>query len=264
MKLSLSRRDKMIVSITLLLLLIGVVFLQFLYLNPLQSDLKLVEQTLKTEQKLLTTVDNKKSAAASAIAKETDSTELQKLLPVKPLQDQFILDLEKAETISNSQIKSMSFQTNGQDQSQSTGNTSTSGTGGQVNSTTTVQQNNSTSSGDNKQTAETSLPVGVQKITAVLNVLSPDYASFEKFISSLESEKRLIVVESIQYTAGSEISSLDQTNAPFTFTLTVSTFYMPALTDLQGQLPKVETPNPGNKDNPLSQSPDITTSESAK
>lgn len=35
--------------------------------------------------------------------------ELQKKVPVKPLQEQVILDLEKAENVANSKIKSMSF-----------------------------------------------------------------------------------------------------------------------------------------------------------
>lgn len=257
MKLSLSGRDKMILSIMLLLLLLGVGIVQFLYLNQLQSDLKIKKQTLQNEHQLLVNVENKHRSVDTAEAKNSNSEELQKIIPVKPLQDQFILDLEKAETISNSQIKSMGFQTG--EQNEAVGDAA--GNANQAKSTPSDQPNQTMTSQTDKQAAVTSLPVGVQKISATLNVVSPDYESFEKFITTLETEKRLIVVDAIQYTAGSEITSLDQKNEPFTFTLTVSAFYMPELTDLVNQLPKVEIPTPGNKDNPLSQFPDILTSK---
>ena len=74
----------------------------------------------------------------------------------------------------------------------------------------------------------------------------------EKFISVLEQSERIIVVEAIDFTANDEIISDDQMDQLLTFQVKISAFYMPTLTDLIDQLPKLETPKPANKQNPFS------------
>ncbi|WP_141650897.1 hypothetical protein [Neobacillus massiliamazoniensis] len=93
-----------------------------------------------------------------------------------------------------------------------------------------------------------------------MSIESPNYAKFEKFIGTLESLKRIVVVESISYTGGQEITSLAQSTQPLSYNLTVSAFYMPILADLTAQLPKIDAPAPANKQNPLSQFPDTSKS----
>jgi type IV pilus assembly protein PilO len=286
MKLLFSKRDKLIIAAILLLLVIFIVTAQFYFLNPLKSDLKGKEQTLTSEQKQLEEAGKKNGGTT---VKSTENTsELQKKLPVKPLQDQFILDLEKAETVSNSKIKSMNFTDSGQtgnansqsnsgsgSSQQPTSQSSLGAAGQQSTSGTTLgtagQQTSGTSSGAtqpqrssqtststvNQQTGTSSaMPAGLNKLTAQLNVESPSYEDFEKFIGTLESLKRIVMVESITYTGSSEVTSLSQNIQLFSYNLTVSAFYMPELTDLQPQLPKVDYPAPANKQNPLSQFPD--------
>ena len=47
---------------------------------------------------------------------------------------------------------------------------------------------------------------GLKKLTVSLSVESPTYEDLEKFIETLESLKRIVVVESINYTGGEEIT----------------------------------------------------------
>jgi type IV pilus assembly protein PilO len=259
MKLHFSKKANIILIFIILLFAIGIVYTQFFYINPLKSDLKLKNQTLKSEQNLLNAIGHKKDNNTENT--NANTSELQKRLPVEPLQDQFILDLEQAETVSDSQIKSMSFTNDEQAQKQVDQNNSGNGSAGQQNNSTTkgntVQQNSSTSNGSESQASGISLPNGVKKLTVQLNVESQGYSEFEKFIDALEGLKRIVVVEAIDYSAGNELTSIGQGNKPFSYNLTVSTFYMPGLTDLKGQLPKVEVPNPAEKQNPLSQFPDV-------
>jgi type IV pilus assembly protein PilO len=232
----------------------GIFYTQFFYVNPLKSDLKLKNQTLDSEQNLLNSMGQKKNNADTT---KTNTRELQKRLPVEPLQDQFILDLEQAETVSDSQIKSMSFTNDVQNDTQveqQNGNTLL--PNGNTTNGNTVQQNTN-STGTENQSQGDALPNGVKKLTVQLSVESQGYGEFEKFIDALEGLKRIVVVEAIDYSAGSEVTSLDQGNKPFSYNLTVSTFYMPGLTDLKGQLPKIEAPNPAKKQNPLSQFPEV-------
>jgi type IV pilus assembly protein PilO len=271
MKLRFSKRDSLILGIGILLLLLLFVFAQFYYLTPLKGDLARGQQTLNLEQKQLEITSQKN--AANTKTSMNDTKELQQRIPVKPLEDQFILDLEKAETLSNSHIKSMSF-TKDVDLNGGTNQANQQNTNGQVNAATnqngtkqnTAPQNNANQNNANQNQSnqankpDSAAPSGLKKLTVNLSVESPSYAQFEKFIGTLESLKRIVVVESISYTGGQEITSLAQNAQPLSYNLTVSAFYMPTLADLTAQLPKIDAPAPANKQNPLSQFPDTSKS----
>lgn len=290
MKLLFSSKEKVVLGSAIFVLIIYLVLLQFYFLSPLKSDLQSKQQMLASEQKVLETMQKKSGNNETA---DANTTELQKEVPVKPLQDQFILDLQQAEAVSNSLIKSMSFTEGGQataastqpaaasttTQSQSSGTTSQSNatTQSQSNSGTTSQSNTSSSSSTSSQqqtaqtaqttssntsgtasqqntnTAQTTGTPAMSKLTVQLSIQSQRYQDLEKFINTLEGLKRITVVEAINYTGNKEITSLTQDNKPLDYTLTISAYYLPGLTDLDKQLPKVDFPAPANKDNPLSQ-----------
>jgi type IV pilus assembly protein PilO len=260
MKLQFSKRDKSIVAIGALLLILLIVYAQFFSLVPLKSDLGLKKQELKSEQKLLDIISKKKTDTASA--KTVDTKELQRRVPVSPLQEQFILDLEKAESVSNSQILSMGFAkdadvTAATDQAAATNGTTT------TNAETTTAQPAAADANAANQTAQTQqpatpVPPGMKKLTVNLSVESPTYEDLEKFIETLESLTRIVVVEAINYTGGKEITTLAQEDAPISYTLTLSAYYMPGLADLKAEVPSIDAPEPAGKDNPLSQFPETT------
>ncbi|EKN65859.1 type IV pilus assembly protein PilO [Neobacillus bataviensis LMG 21833] len=256
MKLRFSKRDSLILGVGALLLVLLIVYAQFFSLSPLKSDLGLKQKELTTEQKLLDIVSQKKAADSKKTAEDT--RELQKILPVKPLQEQLILDLEKAETLSNSKISSMGY-TKDADVNTAADQTNADNTNGQQTAgdqaaanQTAPNQGTTNQDEAGQQSAQT---VALKKLTVSLSVESPTYKDFEKFIETLESLKRIAVVESISYSGGQEITSLDQEDQPLTYSLTISAFYMPSLTDLAAELPKIDAPAPAGKDNPLSQFP---------
>lgn len=270
MKLRLSKIDKIIGGSGVLLIVIVIVYSQFFSLSPLKSDLSIKEQTLETEQKLLDTVTQKNTE--TAYTEPEDTSELQKKVPVEPLQEQFILDLEKAENVSNSEIKSMSF-SKGADVTVATDqtNTQTAATGQTTTQTaTTDQSGTATTQGATSQTKTnqsgtqqqtTTAYSGLKKLTVQLQIESPTYPNLEKFIETVESLSRIVSVEAINYTGEKEVTSLETKTQPLTYSLTVSTFYMPSLTDLQADLPKMDSPAPAGKDTPLSQFPATATTQ---
>jgi type IV pilus assembly protein PilO len=250
MKLSLSKKNKLILLFSALLFVLFIVFAQFILLAPLNTDLKLKEQTLETEQQL---VDSMMQNQVVESAEVTEGTrELQKRVPVTPLQEQFILDLEKAENVSNSKISSMSFTIDVdviESNQAGTENTDTAESTQATDGTTTdpaTQQNAHEASN------------GLKKLTVSLSVESPTYEDLEKFIETLESLKRIVVVESINYTGGEEITSLEKEYEPLSYSLTISAYYLPNLDDLIAELPKIDAPAPANKKNPLSSFSDTT------
>lgn len=251
MKLLLSKKDKLILAVLALLLVLVLVYIRFFYLEPLRTDLAMKKDTLSNEQKLLTALS--RNSHNSQVTLES-SRDLQQKVPVKPMQDQLVLDLEKAETISNSEIKSMNFTEDGQ--LEAADNSSSSSQSGTNNTQSSAADQTKTQSSADQANSST----GIKKITVQLSVDSPSYEDFETFIRTLESLKRIVEVESINYSGGQEIISQDQYLQPFTYSLTVSAYYMPGLTDLQEQLPRIDAPGPANKENPLSQFADLTNS----
>jgi type IV pilus assembly protein PilO len=249
MKLRFSKRQSLIIGIVALLVVLFLVYAQFFKLAPLKSDLGIKQQTLESEQKLLEIVSQKKAEDTKKTTEDTK--ELQKKLPVKPLQEQLILDLEKAENLSNSKISSMSFSKDA-DVTTSTDPVNAETADGQQTTENQAATTTTTQETAGQQPAA-SPNSGMKKLTISLSVESPSYEELEKFVETLESLKRIIVVESISYSGGEEITSLAQEHQPLTYSLTISAFYMPSLDDLAAELPKIDAPEPAGKDNPLSQ-----------
>jgi type IV pilus assembly protein PilO len=251
MKLRFSKRQSLIIGIVALVVVLFLVYAQFFMLTPLKSDLGIKQQTLESEQKLLEIISQKKAEDTKKTTEDTK--ELQKKLPVKPLQEQLILDLEKAENLSNSKISSMGFSKDA-DVTTSADQANVENANANAQQTTENQVATTTTNQDTTGQQIASSPnSGMKKLTVSLSVESPSYEELEKFIETLESLKRIIVVESISYSGGQEITSLDQEDQPLTYSLTISAFYMPTLADLAAELPKIDAPAPAGKDNPLSQ-----------
>ena len=246
MKLRFSKKQSLIIGVVTLLVVLFLVYAQFFKLSPLKSDLTNKQQSLESEQKLLEIVSQKKAEDTKKTT--VDTRELQKKLPVKPLQEQLILDLEKAENLSKSKISSMSFSKDA-DVNTTADQATAENENGQQATTNQTDTNQATAS---QQTASAQIG-GLKKLTVSLSVESPGYEDLEKFIDTLESLNRIVVVESISYSGGQEITSLDQEDEPLSYSLTISAFYMPSLTDLAAELPKIDAPAPAGKDNPLSQ-----------
>jgi type IV pilus assembly protein PilO len=243
MKLRLSKNEKLTLLIGTLLVVLLIFIGQFLLLKPLNSDLKVKEQSLKTEQQVLETITQKRMDDTAKVVENT--RELQKRVPVTPLQEQIILDLERAENVSNSHISSIGFSVG----------TDVAMTGGETQEGAAETQEATSEDAD----AATQQPVapavsGVKKITMSLSVDSPNYEQLEKFISTLESLNRIVVVENISYSGGQEVTSLSQgtENEKLTYSLSISAYYLPTLEDLLADLPKIDAPAPANKKNPLS------------
>ncbi|MEH6993663.1 GspMb/PilO family protein [Neobacillus drentensis] len=242
MKLRLSKKEKLTLLIGTLLVVLLIVIAQFLLLKPLKSDLEVKEQSLKSEQQLLETITQERMDDTAKVVEDT--RELQKRVPVTPLQEQVILDLERTENVSNSHISSISFSV-GADVAVTGSETPQEGT--------TETQETASDDAANQQPAAPAVS-WVKKITMSLSVESPSYEQLEKFISTLESLNRIVVVENISYSGGQEVTSLSQgtENEKLTYSLTVSAFYLPTLDDLLADLPKIDAPSPANKKNPLS------------
>lgn len=251
--------NKLTIIIASLLLIALFSAIYFLVLYPKMKEIPLKESELSSQEQLLTVLQGKVTNTNSNTFQSTVA--LQKMVPVKPLTQQLLLEIEKAEVVSGSFVVNMQFE-----DGEVTPETS------ETEENTEVEErieedldpeSNSDSVEDEKENAITPLPSGVKKISVTLNVESPSYFEFEEFIRILEDSERITVIEAIDFTAGEEIIEYEQTDKPLSYQVTLSAFYMPGLSDLVEDLPKMKTPEPADKKNPLSKFGDYSKSDSS-
>ncbi|CEG28027.1 hypothetical protein [Bacillus sp. B-jedd] len=264
MKLNMSKKEQLTVIVLAGILVLIFAGIYFFVVQPLKTDLETKKASLKTEEQLLSILQEKEKKTEEFTSVST--TQMQFKIPVKPLVEQLILDFEKAETVSGSKVLSMNFAKDGEisvpeqtedEQEAASEGESTEAAGETVNNDSENPSGDPGEAGEKSEAAPKpvsvlEVPEGVRKVTVQLSVESPGYEELEKFVAALEGLKRIAIVESIDYTGGAEIIALQQKNEPLKFTVTLSAFYMPELKDLIQQLPDVGAPEPAKKRNPLS------------
>ncbi|MBA2878543.1 type IV pilus assembly protein PilO [Anoxybacillus kamchatkensis] len=201
-------RKGLIVAVSLLLLTL-LSFALYIYMyKPLDDRKEQLETELQTEKKLLQTLQSKQPSDDLRVS----LVELQKRVPVQPFVEQFLLDIEKAEVVSNSTVLSLTFQ-----------------------------------EGENVEGP----PTPIQKLTVNISVRSPSYFALEQFIDVLERSKRIVSVDSLSFTGYEEWTTVMDEVPELSYSLTVSTFYAPELRQWIEQLPPLDLPQPSEKRNPF-------------
>jgi type IV pilus assembly protein PilO len=224
-----SKRQLFVLVLLLIALSAAFAGLYFYMLYPRYQQIEELNNTVASEKKIL-------AATKAEIAKQKSSlpesvVELQKKIPVKPLTEQLLLDLEKAEVVSDSMISSMTFQED-------------------ENVTAEPQEKEASSKTEQSSSL---LPDGLKKVTVQLTVQSPSYYQLERFLQTLENLNRIVSIESLSFTGNPELTSVDTKVNPLTYSVTVSAFYYPKLAKLQNMLPQIDVPPPSKKRNPLTE-----------
>jgi type IV pilus assembly protein PilO len=224
-------RQQIILFLLACTIILGLLYVGYLYvLKPLKQKEETLSSQLVTEQQLLQQIRNEEAKKREGLG--LSAVELQKKLPTKPLVDQFILDLEQAEVVSDSFISKISFENEEG-----------------VNNSEEIEM--SEGKKEENATSDPSLPKGIEKNSVNLEVTSPSYYQLERFIETLEKLPRIVKVESISFTGSPEVTSANQSIEPLNYTLTVSIYYYPKLEELQKKIPELEIPEPKMKTSPL-------------
>ncbi|WP_019154688.1 hypothetical protein [Robertmurraya massiliosenegalensis] len=245
---SILRNEKFMIIITSIILLLLFAGIYLFVLFPKMEKIPQKESELSTQEQLLSVLQSKITGTNSNTFENTVA--LQKMVPVKELSQQLLLEIEKAEVVSRSFVVNMNFDDG-----------DVSFEHEPVEESETAEENetveNEEEQSREEETNTITLPNGLKKTVVTLNVESPGYFEFEKFISTLENSERITVVEALDFTAGEEIIELEQSEQPIRYQVKIAAFYMPSLVDLIDQLPKMETPEPANKKTPLVKSGDL-------
>ncbi len=101
-------KKEILILVLAVLLTSAIIFAAYnFYISPKKQDIETKTSTLKSEQQVLATLAQQQNKKTNLTVESIAA--LQRKVPVKPQLEQLILDLEKAEIVSGSQIKNMSF-----------------------------------------------------------------------------------------------------------------------------------------------------------
>ncbi|MEH7384762.1 hypothetical protein V7147_04995 [Bacillus sp. JJ1521] len=241
-------RKQVIFLILTLVFLFGVFYLTyFLLIKPVELKISQLENSVKIEQQLLEVISEKQTTESTVIS----STEIQKRIPVIPLVEQIVMDVGRAETLSESRVINMSYS---ESEFSLNAETQTEEQPEAKNIENSAENNEGTNgNGIEEQTemVDPELIDGLNQITVTLHVESPNYEELENFLSALEHQTRITRVNSLSFTGTPELVSVEQVAEQLVYDVTISTFYMPKYEELAADAPKLTVPPPSNKKNPL-------------
>ncbi|WP_404458816.1 pilus assembly protein PilO [Sutcliffiella horikoshii] len=232
MMIELQRKHYVLLSSCVLLIVLGIAGFYYLSYAPKEVRAEQLQQEKAIEEQLIQVLEQQEETAQ---ANGNTTVELQRKIPVTPFLEQLILELEKAEVLSDSTIVNMSF-----------------GEGEFIPASTTLEEYETMHDEEDETVQEeTYLPEGLKKVTVNLSVESETYEDLSTFLTSLESLTRITQIESVSFTGQPEVTSTEQELQPLTYSVTLSAFYHPELEDLIEELPPLSVPEPGNKVNPF-------------
>lgn len=250
-----SRKQFLLLVLSLSLIGAGVYYSYLLLFKPIQMNIENLQIKIEQEQKALQLLKQKQSDEKTPVI---NSKKLQQKIPVLPLTEQLILQFERAETLSGSDITEMVFSEKDFDRTQLDSISSAEQTEEDGSSDANLQNDSSksekaTDDDSTKQSLAKQLPEGLKQIEATLTVEAENYFELEEFIDTIEHQTRITKVDGLILTGFKEKTAATNTVEPLIYTVTVSSYYMPTFTDLINDAPKINIPAPSHKTNPFAQ-----------
>lgn len=246
MKVEFTRRHIIVLAL-LVVVVIGLVFaLRYFYIVPTIQEIEYYETNLETEKQLLRTLQER--VQDDGAIHELTSLELQKRVPVSPLLDQLLLDLSRAEILSNSYILNITF-----DDMEVESLSDLISVESEEGTEQSDEETTENSDNEDGQSEEADFHFnGLRKIVADMQLSALNYNELAKFLEAIDNMPRLINIESVQFVDDTgELVTVDDEVYELYFDVKLSTFYYPNLEELKDEVPTVDYPNPANKENPL-------------
>lgn len=231
MMIELEKKHYILLGSCVLLIVLGIVVFYYLTYAPKEARATQLQEEKRIEEQLIQVLEQQEEIAT---ATGNTTVELQRKIPVTPYLEQLILELEKAEVLSDSKIVNMSF-----------------GEGEFLPASTTLEEYENMHEEEGVIQEETYLPEGLKKVTVNLSVESEVYEDLTTFLTSLESLTRITQIESLSFSGQPEVTSTEQELEALTYSVTLSAFYHPELNDLVDDLPPLSVPEPSNRTNPF-------------
>lgn len=251
-----NRTRNLLTAVGLLLPILGLVLFYMFSVLPQKQEVERLEAQVSQNEDVIRVLEEKEN---NKQAESFDTNALQRMVPVKPLVDQFILDLNQAELVSRSKIQQLDFVDEVLNPAQYAEESTSEETSedGQENPPDVATEETSEDAPEAPPNeigeAVAGLPEGIQSVNVSMAMASDNYPSLRTFLKSIEGLPRMAMVSGLSFTGKPEAVSLDEgeETKELLYTADVSTFYIPSLTDLAEQTPSIDYPEPADKENPL-------------
>lgn len=212
---SLSKRQKEIglVILASVLLLMLAAYSYFNIYSPAKEANERATQTLANERDILFALQRQE--AQQSPSETSTSRQLQQKVPVKPLEDLILLQVQKAEVKSDTYVNAVNFSL--------------------------------------EETSIENPPEHVTNVQAVITEVhleTDTYSKVDRFIEEIESMERIFIIDGIEFTAPEEIRTMEQETENMEMTVRFHAFYRPDLENLVDEAPKVDAPVPSGKQDP--------------
>jgi len=254
----------------LVLLLIGLLAYFFFVIQPLKHDVADKERELALEEEVLASIENLQEAIDTYEEHEVHA--LLRTVPVYPWIDHWMLDLEKAELISNTEINRYTFAKGMLVSTRFTTLEEDVVEGDSEEEVVEEEENNVVVEVENEFDLESEVMSNddnivvlgddeeVNQVTANMSVSAETYDELFQFLYEIENLERFTEIYALSFTAPSEAMILmdqeEETSSELLFDVNISTYYIDDLVetfgDYQPTRPFIE---PEKKATPFYQNP---------
>ncbi|MDQ0481432.1 hypothetical protein [Guptibacillus hwajinpoensis] len=252
-----NRTRNLLTAVGLLLPILGLVLFYMFSFLPQKQEVERLETQVSQNEDVIRALEEK---ADDKQDESYDTNALQRMVPVKPLVDQFILDLNQAELVSRSKIQQLDFvdevlnpeQYAEESDSEESANAEAQENQPSEETGETIEEDPEVIPTEATETVP-GLPEGIQSVNVSMAMISDNYPSLRTFLQSIEGLPRMAMVSGLSFTGKPESVSFDDSEGKdeILYTADVSTFYIPTLTDLRDHTPSIDYPEPADKENPL-------------
>ncbi|EGA89100.1 type IV pilus assembly protein PilO [Planococcus donghaensis MPA1U2] len=211
-----SQKEKGLIILTSIFLIALSAYSYFMVYVPAKEARIQAEQTLSSERDVLIALQTQFKELPET--EKVNPRELQRKVSVEALTELIVLQIEQAELMSGTLVDNI---------------------------------------GITEGLVELPVPVegleNLQEVLTTVTVKADDYREITTFIEKVEAMERIMIVEAINFSSGEEITKAEQVNEndEIDVTLTFSAYFRPDLIALADTLPKVDTPTPAGKKNPM-------------
>lgn len=228
---SLTKQQKdlalLVLSIIFFIVLVGYSWLQLF--APAREENTQAVQSVADQREIQFELQRQLAAKPDDVS--SNSRPLQKKVPVLPLEELLIMQLEKAEVKSNTLIQDVLF---GQDALELVGDVAQVETDEEI-------ENPSAS---------------LSQLLIEVDLLASSYEQVDRFIQEVEQMDRIFIVQSIDLEPPEERNEAETEIEPLELAISFQAFYRPDLTDLQPEAPKLDAPMPAGKEDPTTRAGD--------
>ncbi|MCM3710764.1 pilus assembly protein PilO [Sporosarcina luteola] len=213
---NLTKRQKEmgLLVLSILFLLILAAYSYFQIYAPSKESNERAAQTLANERDILFALQRQEAQQSNTGT--SNSRPLQQKLPVKPLEDLILLQVQKAEVKSDAFVHEVNF---------------------------SLEEPIIENAPEQVQNV-------LQAVITEVHLAADAYMQIDRFIEEIESMERIFIMDRIEFTAPDEVRTIEQEDGPIELIVTFHALFRPDLGNLEDEAPKVDAPLPAGKQDP--------------